>query len=228
MDANEKFPDPENALTEPDGLLAVGGCLSPQRLINAYKKGIFPWFNHGDPILWWSPDPRLVLLPPDIRISHSLRKVLRKEEYRITFDRAFYKVIKACAAPRRESSGTWISEHMIRDYMQLHTLGIAHSVEAWRSDHLAGGLYGVAIGRAFFGESMFYRRDNASKAAFAVLAEKLAVWNYGLIDCQVRTEHLLSFGARPIPRQRFVESIGRFCNEIVAVDAWTNEHHAQK
>ncbi|MGH8559707.1 MAG: leucyl/phenylalanyl-tRNA--protein transferase [Methylococcales bacterium] len=228
MDANEKFPDPENALTEPDGLLAVGGCLSPQRLINAYRKGIFPWFNHGDPILWWCPDPRLVLFPSEIRISHSLRKALRKEEYKITFDRAFYKVITACAAPRREGSGTWISEHMIRAYLRLHTLGIAHSVEAWRQDRLAGGLYGIAIGRAFFGESMFYRRSNASKAAFAVLAEKLALWNYALIDCQVRTEHLLSFGARQIPRQRFVESIGRYCNETVAENAWNKEHRAEK
>jgi leucyl/phenylalanyl-tRNA--protein transferase len=222
-DANQEFPDPENALSEPDGLLAVGGCLSPKRLINAYRKGIFPWFNQGDPILWWCPDPRLVLIPSEIRVSRSLRKTLRKKEYRITFDQAFYEVIKACAAPRREAPGTWITGPMIRAYLQLHKLGVAHSVEAWHRDRLAGGLYGVAIGRAFFGESMFYRKSNASKAAFAVLAEKLAQWNYAIIDCQVRTEHLASFGARQMPRERFVESIARYCDETVTSNAWTNE-----
>lgn len=221
--ADEEFPDPENALAEPDGLLAVGGCLSPRRLVNAYRKGIFPWFNPGDPILWWCPDPRLVLIPAEIRISRSLRKTLRKKEYKITFDRAFDEVIKACAAPRRDGPGTWITEHMIKAYRQLHQLGYAHSVEAWHSDRLAGGLYGVAIGRAFFGESMFYRKSNASKAAFAVLAEKLARWNYAIIDCQVRTEHLASFGATQIPRKEFVERIDRYCRQSVAANAWTNE-----
>ncbi|MGH8551239.1 MAG: leucyl/phenylalanyl-tRNA--protein transferase [Methylococcales bacterium] len=222
-DANEEFPDPENALTEPEGLLAVGGCLSTKRLINAYQKGIFPWFNQGDPILWWCPDPRLVLIPAEIRVSRSLRKTLRKKEYSITFDQAFHEVITACAAPRIETPGTWITEPMIRAYLQLHTLGVAHSVEAWQQDRLAGGLYGVAIGRAFFGESMFYRKSNASKAAFAVLAEKLARWNYAIIDCQVRTEHLASFGARQISRTQFVESIARYCDETVTLDAWSNE-----
>ncbi|MGH8499243.1 MAG: leucyl/phenylalanyl-tRNA--protein transferase [Methylococcales bacterium] len=225
--ANEKFPDPQNALTDPDGLLAVGGCLSPQRLINAYKEGIFPWFNHGDPILWWSPDPRLVLDPREIRISHSLRKLLRKHPYRITFDRSFPEVIRACAAPRKDSSGTWINEQMIRAYGELHRLGIAHSVEVWYRDQLAGGLYGLAIGRVFFGESMFHRLSNASKAAFAVLAQNLTRWNYALIDCQVRTEHLLSFGAKQIPRKQFVESIARYCNESVTREAWSNKHPAQ-
>jgi leucyl/phenylalanyl-tRNA---protein transferase len=223
MDANEDFPDPENALTEPDGLLAVGGCLSPQRLINAYRKGIFPWFNEGDPILWWCPDPRLVLFPSEIRISHSLRKTLRRKEYRITFDQAFYEVIQACAAPRREAPGTWITEHMIRAYLQMHTIGLAHSVEAWHEGKLAGGLYGVAIGRAFFGESMFYRRSNASKAAFAVLTKNLCRWNYAMIDCQVKTDHLASFGAQQIPRRQFVDSVNRFCREAAAADAWTND-----
>jgi leucyl/phenylalanyl-tRNA---protein transferase len=227
MDANEEFPDPENALTEPDGLLAVGGCLSPQRLINAYRNGIFPWFNLGDPILWWCPDPRLVLFPSEIRISRSLRKTLRNKEYTITFDQAFDKVIQDCAAPRREAPGTWITEHMIRAYLHLHTLGYAHSVEAWYQDQLAGGLYGVAIGRAFFGESMFYRRSNASKAAFAVLAEKLTLWNYAMIDCQVKTEHLASFGARQIPRKQFVELTNRYCQGTVAADAWSNEDSGQ-
>ncbi|MCI0668021.1 MAG: leucyl/phenylalanyl-tRNA--protein transferase [Methylococcaceae bacterium] len=225
--ANQEFPDPESALIEPDGLLAVGGCLSPRRLINAYRKGIFPWFNHGDPILWWCPDPRLVLTPSEIRISRSLRKILRKKEYAVTFDQAFHEVIKACAAPRSETPGTWITEPMIRAYLQLHKLGFAHSAEAWYRNRLAGGLYGVAIGRAFFGESMFYRRSNASKAAFAVLAGKLARWNYAIIDCQVRTEHLASFGGREIPRKQFVESIAGYCEESVAVDAWTSESSDQ-
>ncbi len=223
MDANEEFPDPENALHEPEGLLAIGGCLSPQRLINAYRKGIFPWFNPGDPILWWCPNPRLVLFPADIRISRSLRKTMHKQEYAITFDLAFSEVIRACAAPRKECADTWITEQMIRAYLQLHSLGYAHSVEAWQAGQLAGGLYGVAIGRAFFGESMFYRRSNASKAAFAVLTEKLIRWNYAIVDCQVQTEHLISFGARKIPRRRFVDSISRYCDEAVAADAWQNE-----
>ena len=222
MDANEEFPDPETALAEPDGLLAVGGCLSPKRLVNAYRKGIFPWFNQGDPILWWCPDPRLVLFPSEIRISRSLRKTLRRKEYAITFDRAFSEVIRACAAPRNEAPGTWITEHMIRAYLRLYELGFAHSVEAWHENQLVGGLYGVAIGRVFFGESMFYRRTNASKAAFAVLAEKLVLWNYRLVDCQVRTEHLTSFGARQIPRRQFVEFLDRYCNKAVEEAAWTN------
>lgn len=224
IDANEPFPDPENALTEPDGLLALGGCLSPSRIINAYRKGIFPWFNQGDPILWWSPDPRLVLNPAAIRLSRSLRKTVRKKEYRITFDQAFDDIIHACAAPRKEAPGTWITDSMITAYSKLHALGYVHSVEAWYQDRLVGGLYGIAIGRAFFGESMFYRRSNASKVAFAVLAEKLSLWNYALIDCQVQTEHLTSFGAKQISRGDFVDRITRYCNETVAADAWGSEH----
>jgi leucyl/phenylalanyl-tRNA---protein transferase len=223
MDANEEFPDPENALHDPEGLLAVGGCLSPQRLINAYQKGIFPWFNPGDPILWWCPDPRLVLFPAEFQISRSLRKTLRRHEYTVTFDRAFRDVIRACAAPRKEIADTWITEEMISAYQRLHSLGYAHSVEAWHAGRLAGGLYGVAIGRAFFGESMFYRRSNASKVAFAVLAERMIRWNYAIVDCQVQTKHLISLGARKIPRIRFLESISRYCDEAVTADAWQNE-----
>lgn len=222
-DANEEFPDPESALDDPEGLLAVGGCLSPQRLINAYRKGIFPWFNPGDPILWWCPDPRLVLFPSEIRISRSLKKTMRKKEYTITFDRAFYAVIRACAEPRRDVAGTWITEQMMRAYLRLHALGYAHSVEAWYENQLAGGLYGVAIGRVFFGESMFYRRSNASKAALAELTEKLGHWNYALIDCQVKTEHLASLGARQIPRSEFVEAIARFCEESVGSACWQKD-----
>ncbi|MGR9106927.1 MAG: leucyl/phenylalanyl-tRNA--protein transferase [Gammaproteobacteria bacterium] len=220
VDTDEEFPDPENALSDPEGLLAVGGCLSPRRLIKAYRNGIFPWFNPGDPILWWCPDPRLVLYPPEIRISRSLLKALRKNEYQITFDRAFSKVLEGCAAPRKEASGTWITGAMARAYNQLHQLGYAHSVEAWRQGQLVGGLYGVAIGRVFFGESMFYRASNASKVAFAVLTDKLMQWDYRLIDCQVKTDHLASFGAKQIPRKHFLEAIGRHCNESAAASAW--------
>ena len=222
LDSDEVFPDPENALSEPDGLLAVGGCLSPRRLLNAYRKGIFPWFNPGDPILWWCPDPRLVLIPGEIRISRSLRKTLRKMEFEITFDQAFSEVMSACAQPRKTAPGTWITQHMIRAYANLHGLGYAHSVEAWHGNLLVGGLYGVTIGQTFFGESMFYVRSNASKVAFAVLAENLKRWNYHLIDCQVQTDHLASFGAKQIPRKHFVESIGRYCDRPVCRDAWTN------
>ena len=222
MYSDEEFPDPENALSEPDGLLAVGGCLSPRRLLNAYRKGIFPWFNPGDPILWWCPDPRLVLVPGEIRISRSLRRTLRKMEFEVTFDQAFSEVIRACAGPRKTAPGTWITQHMMRAYANLHAIGHAHSVEAWHGSQLAGGLYGVTIGQTFFGESMFYVRSNASKVAFAVLAENLTRWNYRLIDCQVKTDHLASFGAKQIPRKQFIESIERNCNQPVCADAWTN------
>lgn len=222
-DPDEGFPDPETALTEPNGLLAIGGCLSPRRLISAYQQGIFPWFNPGDPIFWWSPDPRLVLNPAEIHLSRNLQKTLRKQEYKISFDQAFEEVICACAAPRRGSPETWITESMIESYLALHALGHAHSVEAWYEGHLAGGLYGVSIGRVFFGESMFYRRSNASKVAFAVLTQHLKRWNFALIDCQIQTEHLLSLGAKEIPRKEFIDQIGRHCHKNPGSFAWKNE-----
>jgi leucyl/phenylalanyl-tRNA--protein transferase len=200
------FPPPHLAIKE--GLLAVGGDLSTDRLLLAYRSGIFPWYSPGDPILWWSPDPRLVLYPDELRISKSLRKVIKRKRFRITFDKAFDAVIQACAdAKRAYGEGTWITVEMKDAYCELHRRGYAHSVEAWQGDTLAGGLYGISIGRVFFGESMFSRVSNASKVAFVTLVENLKQHNFKLIDCQVRTDHLIRFGAREIPRKVFLEQV---------------------
>ena len=201
------FPPPERALIEPNGLLALGGDLSCKRLIQAYSKGIFPWFNQDEPILWWSPDPRMVLFPAELKISRSLRKALQKHDYQISADRSFDQVIAACAAPRRHQGGTWINSGMIKAYRELHRMGHAHSVETCIDGKLAGGLYGVALGRAFFGESMFSRTTNASKIAFVHLVKQLAHWRFGIIDCQMKTAHLASLGAREIPRTQFTRII---------------------
>ncbi len=221
------FPPPERALIEPNGLLALGGDLSCKRLIQAYSKGIFPWFNQDEPILWWSPDPRMVLFPAELKISRSLRKALQKHDYQISADRSFDQVIAACAAPRRHQGGTWINSGMIKAYRELHRTGHAHSVETWIDGKLAGGLYGVALGRAFFGESMFSRTTNASKIAFVHLVKQLAHWRFGIIDCQMKTAHLASLGAREIPRTQFtriieelihyrgVEGMWRFDNDLL-------------
>ena len=197
------FPDVQQALHEPDGLLAVGGDLSPQRILAAYRRGIFPWYSDGQPILWWAPDPRAVLFPEELRISRSLRRTLRRERFRIDWDRDFAAVIAACAAPRRDEGGTWITADMTAAYQRLHALGYAHSVEARLDGELVGGLYGIALGRVFFGESMFSRASDASKVAFAHLVRQLQDWGFGLIDCQVYSDHLGSLGARTIPRRRF-------------------------
>ncbi len=202
----QPFPDPQTAETDPDGLLAVGGDLSPARLINAYRRGIFPWYSAGQPILWWSPDPRMVLFPERLHVSRSLRRTLRRGEYQITFDRDFGAVIRACAeVPRPGQEGTWITPEMMEAYETLHRLGLAHSVEAWYRGELAGGLYGVALGRIFFGESMFSTRSDASKVAFVHLVRSLQAAGSPLIDCQVHTDHLASLGAAPLPRARFLE-----------------------
>ena len=198
------FPPVEHALRNPNGLLAAGGTLSTERLLEAYRHGIFPWFNTGEPVLWWSPDPRMVLIPGEFRISRSLRKTLSRKNYHIRSDSAFEQVMRACAAPRGGEAGTWINEDMIAAYTTLHHLGIAHSVEVWRNHDLVGGVYGVSIGRVFFGESMFSRTADASKIALAHLASQLQRWNYGLIDCQMSTAHLASLGAREIPRAEFM------------------------
>ncbi len=216
----DDFPPVEQALEEPDGLLAVGGDLSPPRLLRAYRHGVFPWYNPGEPILWWSPDPRLVLFPDRLKVSRSLKKVLKQGRYCLTYDTAFDQVIEACSGPRRDETGTWITPEMKTAYLNLHSLGHAHSVECWYEGTLAGGLYGVAIGRVFFGESMFHRHSNASKIAFVHLTRWLQQWNYALIDCQVRTNHLLSMGAEEIPRSRFIKQIQRWCQECCASDAW--------
>ncbi len=200
------FPDPARA--EPDGLLAVGGDLSPERLLAAYAAGIFPWFGPDSPILWWSPDPRLVLEPARLHVARSLRRSIRQGRYRVTADEAFERVIDRCAArPRPGQDGTWITDGMLRAYVRLHQLGFAHSFEAWEGTELAGGLYGVSLGAAFFGESMFADRPDASKVAFVRGVEWLASRNVNLIDCQVRTEHLVRFGAHEIPRRTFLHRL---------------------
>lgn len=210
---NFEFPDTASALDEPDGLLAVGGDLSPDRILAAYQRGIFPWFNPGDPILWWSPSPRTVIYPNQLHISKSLRKTLRQGIYRVTFDHDFRKVMQSCAAPRTYANGTWISDDIIAGYCALHERGLAHSVEVWRDESLVGGLYGVALGQIFFGESMFSRADNASKVGFAFLVRQLRKWNFQLIDCQVANDHLFSLGAEEIPREEFQRMLINFTNK---------------
>lgn len=210
-DTSLRFPDPSLALRDPDGLLAIGGDLSPQRILSAYRQGIFPWYSDEQPILWWSPDPRTVLLPDHLKISRSLRKTLRKGHFRITLDRAFADVIDACARPRAGSSGTWITNEMAEAYTLLHRAGHAHSVEAWLGGELAGGLYGVSIGRVFFGESMFSRRTDASKVAFVYLVTQLKAWGFPLVDCQVHSEHLASLGAEEIKRPVFIRLLRSLC-----------------
>ncbi|MGZ8215860.1 leucyl/phenylalanyl-tRNA--protein transferase [Methylomagnum sp.] len=220
FDKHQPFPPVDKALDEPNGLLAVGGCLSPQRLESAYRHGIFPWFGKDEPILWWSPDPRLVLRPADVRISRSLRKRLKRGEFRFSFDLCFETVVDACAAPRPYAPGTWITPEMKRAYANLHELGLAHSFEAWQGEELVGGLYGVAVGRVFFGESMFHRATDASKAAFAFACGLLAEWGYELIDCQVYTDHLASLGAEEIPRAAFIQLLKDHCGRAASGHAW--------
>ncbi|NJB66608.1 leucyl/phenylalanyl-tRNA--protein transferase [Desulfobaculum xiamenense] len=216
---NMWFPDPEEA--GPDGLLAFGGDLSPERLVAAYANGIFPWYGPGEPILWWCPDPRLVLEPSELHIPRSLRRVINARRFRITLDEAFPAVIGGCAhVCRGDDVGTWLVPEMIEAYNRLHALGVAHSVEAWDGDELVGGLYGVAVGRVFFGESMFHLRPDASKVAFVHLARLLERWDYGLVDCQQTTHHLLRFGAYEISRAEFLERLVRLREERPAPSAW--------
>lgn len=201
------FPPVERARDDLGGLLAAGGDLSPQRLLDAYSRGIFPWYSDDEPILWWSPDPRMVLYVDEFHASRSLMRRMRKGEYEMRVDTAFEAVMRACAEPRPEQDGTWIQAEMVEAYVRLHELGYAHSVESWRDDELVGGLYGVALGRVFFGESMFARATDASKTALAHLVRLLRTCDVPLIDCQMETEHLASLGARPIPRAQFVREI---------------------
>lgn len=195
------FPSPLNALSEPAGLIQIGGSLSPDWLLYAYRRGIFPWYSSEDPILWWSPDPRTILYPQSFKKSRSLAKVMRNAGFTVTFDTAFDQVIDLCAATRDE---TWILPEMIDAYHQLYQLGYAHSVEVWRNNCLVGGLYGLALGKMFFGESMFSKESNASKVALASLCEQLLAWDYLAIDCQFSTEHLCSLGAEPVSREAFL------------------------
>ncbi|MEN8179677.1 MAG: leucyl/phenylalanyl-tRNA--protein transferase [Pseudomonadota bacterium] len=210
-DPYSPFPDVALAETEPNGLLAVGGDLTPERLINAYRHGIFPWFSENEPILWWSPNPRTVLYPNNIRISRSLRKTLRKGIFQVSFDTAFDQVITACSLPRRNSPGTWLIPEMIDAYLQLYELNMAHSVEVWQDKQLVGGLYGVAIGGVFYGESMFSQVSDSSKVAMVHLCSILRELDIRLIDCQVYTEHLISLGAEEISRERFCQHLDNWC-----------------
>ncbi len=205
------FPDP--SLAEEDGLLAAYGDLSPERLMLAYSNGIFPWFSDGEPILWWSPDPRFILYPNDIKISHSMKKLLKKNTYKISFDTCFRDVISNCAEVRKES-GTWITEGMIEAYCKLHVLGYAHSVETWYEDKLVGGLYGIIIGKCFFGESMFSTMDNASKIAMITLCKKLQEKDFVIVDCQVYSKHLESLGAVNISREKFLEIVRKEVSKV--------------
>lgn len=209
-------------LARPDGLLCIGGDLHPQRLILAYQNGIFPWFSENEPILWWSPDPRLILIPNEIKVSRSMNKTLRKGKFQVTFDTAFESVITACAQPRAgECNGTWLVEEMIEAYIELHRMGVAHSVEAWHNGELVGGLYGICLGKSFFGESMFSRKSDASKTALVALARHLQAHDFDMIDCQVTSPHLLSLGAKEVPRQSFLDILNRSLTRETDPDLWS-------
>lgn len=212
------FPPLDKALREPNGLLAAGGDLSPERLLAAYRHGCFPWYQDGQPLLWWSPDPRTVLYPNELHVSRSLRKRLRQGGYRVTFDQAFADVIKGCAGPRSYTDGTWITTPMQQAYLRLHAMGVAHSVEVWQGEQLVGGLYGLAMGGLFFGESMFSRATDASKVGFVTLVEHLRDWGFALIDCQMPTRHLESFGARSIPRAVFAQALAEHLDRLSTAD----------
>ena len=220
LQSDEPFPPVHSALAEPNGLLAAGGDLSAERLIEAYRQGIFPWFSDGEPILWWSPDPRMVLVPAEIKVTRSLAKVLRNRVFEVRADSAFREVMQACAEPRANQRGTWISDDMIGAYHALHRRGIAHSIETWIDGELAGGLYGVAIGRMFYGESMFTRAPDASKIALVHLARQLQRWGFELIDCQMHTAHLERMGGREVPRVAFMRKLGELVNYPPITGAW--------
>jgi leucyl/phenylalanyl-tRNA--protein transferase len=220
LDTHQPFPPATRALREPNGLLAAGGDLSAARLLDAYRHGIFPWYGDGQPVLWWSPDPRMVLVPREMAVSRSLRKRLRNGGYALRVDTCFRAVMEACAEPRDGQSGTWITGEMLEAYCSLHELGYAHSVETWLEGALVGGLYGVALGRMFYGESMFTRRSDASKFALAHLARQLERWSFGLIDCQMSTTHLASLGAREIPRKDFLRAVAELVNYPTRKGAW--------
>ncbi|MES1983179.1 MAG: leucyl/phenylalanyl-tRNA--protein transferase [Pseudomonadota bacterium] len=223
LHGNDPFPPLEQAMRLPNGLLAAGGELTPARLLDAYRHGIFPWFNEDDPILWWSPDPRTVLFPGEFKISRTLRKTLRSNLYEVRTDTVFDQVMQGCAAPRGDQ-GTWINADMIAAYKELHRMGHAHSVETWQQGVLVGGLYGVSIGRMFYGESMFSRRTDASKVALAHLAAQLRRWNFGMIDCQMRTSHLVTLGAREISRSEFSRRLQELVHYPDLVTPWQFDH----
>jgi leucyl/phenylalanyl-tRNA--protein transferase len=216
----QAFPPVRAALADPNGLLAAGGDLSSERLLAAYRRGIFPWYERGQPILWWCPDPRAVLFPADFRLSRRLARKLRRDDIRLTVDQGFEQVIRACAAPRRNGGGTWITGEMISAYLELHALGHAHSVEVWLGDALAGGIYGVNLGRVFFGESMFSTVTDASKIALGTVVAAMRQTGGSLIDCQVSSPHLMSLGCRDIPREDFLRLLERDTEAPAVASAW--------
>jgi leucyl/phenylalanyl-tRNA--protein transferase len=220
LEPHDPFPPVSRALAEPNGLLAAGGDLSPGRLVDAYRHGIFPWYSDDQPLLWWSPDPRMVLFPAELCVTRSLKKRLRRRDYEIRADTSFEQVMRACAEPREGQDGTWITEDMIDAYCALHEQSLAHSVETWIGGELAGGLYGVALGRMFYGESMFTRATDASKLALAHLVTQLERWNFGMIDCQMKTPHLAAFGAREIPRAEFIRRLQELVNYAQPAGKW--------
>lgn len=219
---DEPFPALDKANGVPNGLLCASRDLSPMRVLEAYKLGIFPWYNPGEPVFWWSPDPRMVLRPSEFKLSRSLRQRMKRGGYEIRLDTSFSEVMQACSDPRDGQAGTWIGSRMMQVYGQLHEAGYAHSVETWINGELAGGLYGLAIGRVFYGESMFTRQSDASKLALAHLCEMLSASHYELIDCQMETAHLASLGARPIPRIEFIQELQRLVN-LQADSSFWNE-----
>jgi leucyl/phenylalanyl-tRNA--protein transferase len=221
LKADTPFPPVSKALVSPNGLLCAGGDLSPQRILSAYSQGIFPWFSEGDPILWWSPDPRMVLFPEELKVSRSLRKAVARGAYETRIDTAFREVMQACAEPRDGQAGTWIVPEMVDAYTRLHEMGFAHSVESWRDGELVGGLYGMALGRAFFGESMFSRASDASKVALVKLVERLRRADFAVVDCQQATRHLASLGAREIPRSAFAQLLQESIQYPLSGKAWT-------
>jgi leucyl/phenylalanyl-tRNA--protein transferase len=214
------FPPLENALEHPDGLLAIGGDLNPTRIMVAYRQGIFPWYSEDQPILWWSPSQRLVLFPENLKISRSLAKTIRHHKFTVTLDQNFAQVIQECAAPRRHQAGTWITQEIKAAYCQLYHYHFAHSVEIWYQGQLVGGLYGVSLGKVFFGESMFSKMSDASKVALVYLVRQLQQWGYELIDCQVHTQHLQSLGAVEIPRQHYRALLDRFGDQTGKLGIW--------
>lgn len=218
-DPPDRFPPPEEAMEDPDGLLAVGGDLSPDRLLAAYSRGIFPWFEEGQPILWWCPNPRAVLLPDALRVSRSLRRRLRSDRYRVSVDQHFGTVVRQCGDTRRDE-GTWITPEMARAYTHLHELGLAHSVETWEEDRLVGGLYGVALGGVFFGESMFSLATDASKVALVRLVSLVKERAMPLIDCQVASDHLASLGSTLLPRREFLAALARLLRRPADPRPW--------
>ena len=219
-DPPDAFPPADAALREPDGLIAAGGDLSSERLLCAYRRGIFPWYDEGQPLLWWSPDRRCVFQPGDFHVSRRLRRSLRQSRAEVRFDTAFGAVIRACAAPRGAEHGTWITPDMIAAYERLHREGWAHSIEVWQDDSLIGGLYGLAIGRAFFGESMYSGADGASKIALLALSKMMDTDKLGILDCQLVSSHLLSLGATIIPRDQFGTILDTLCSPVIRFENW--------